>query len=180
MKSSESQPMDGTVRVDEFVIGGKDPGKPGRSYDSRKKKAVCAVQLTEDGKVKRMYIKKIKNFSSKSLIDIFDRYISKEAKVETDEWKGYEPIVKVHGYNIKQKPSGGGLNFKALHTMIHQVKSWIRTVHSWVSEKHINRYFDEFCYRINRSQTKETIFHNLIKRMVNGGILYRRSLFWRC
>jgi len=70
MKSSESQPMDGEVYVDEFVVGGRDPGRPGRSYDGRKKKAVCALQLTGDGKVKRLYIKKINDFSSKSLLGI--------------------------------------------------------------------------------------------------------------
>ena len=69
-------------------------------------------------------------------------------------------------YNIDQIPSNNGSNFKALHTMIHQVKSWLRTTYSWVSEKNIERYFNEFCYRINRSQNKDTIFNNLIKRMV--------------
>jgi len=67
MKSSESRPMDGNVHVDEFVVGGREVGKPGRSYDSRKKKSVCTVQLTDSGKVKRMYIKQIEDFSSKSL-----------------------------------------------------------------------------------------------------------------
>lgn len=176
MKSSESQPMDGEVHVHEFVVGGKEEGKPGRSYDSRKKKAVCAIQLTSEGRVKRMYINKIVDFSSKSLLEIFEHHISKEARVVADEWKGYLPIAKKYGYNIKQIPSGGGLNFKALHIMIHQVKSWIRTIYSWVSPKHIDCYFNEFCCRINRSQTKETIFHNLTKRMVNGGILYRRQI----
>jgi len=176
MKSSESHLMDGEVYVDEFVVGGKEEGKPGRSYDSRKKKAVCAVQLTSEGRVKRMYIKKIVDFSSKSLLEIFEHHVSKEARVVTDEWKGYLPIAKKHGYNVKQTPSGGGLNFKALHIMIHQVKSWIRTIYSWVSPKHIHRYFSEFCYRVNRSQMKETIFHNLTKRMVNGGILYRKQI----
>ncbi|MDA3879753.1 MAG: IS1595 family transposase, partial [Prolixibacteraceae bacterium] len=42
MKSSENHPMNGTVHVDEFVIGGKEEGKVGRSYDSNKKKMVCA------------------------------------------------------------------------------------------------------------------------------------------
>lgn len=50
--------------------------------------------------------------------------------------------------------------------MTHQVKSWLRTTYSWVSEKHIERYFNEFCYRINRSQNKKTIFNNLIRRMI--------------
>lgn len=44
MKSSETMPMDGNVHVDEFVIGGKEKGKVGRSYDSNKKKIVCAVE----------------------------------------------------------------------------------------------------------------------------------------
>jgi transposase-like protein len=164
MKSSENNPMDGIVHIDEFVVGGKEKDKPGRSYDSKKKKSICAVQLTEDGKVKRFYALKINDFSSKSLRKIFDKHVSTDADITTDEWKGYRPIMK--DYHIEQIPSDNGGNFKALHTMIHQVKSWLRTTYSWVSEKNIERYFNEFCYRINRSQNKETIFNNLIRRMV--------------
>ena len=60
--------------------------------------------------------------------------------------------------------------------MIHQVKSWIRTTYSWVSENNINRYFDEFCYRINRSQSKDTIFNNLIKRMVKSDNITQQEI----
>jgi transposase-like protein len=166
MKSSENNPMDGIVHIDEFVVGGKEENKPGRSYDSKKKKSICAVQLTDDGKVKRFYALKITDFSAKSLRTIFDKHISPNADITTDEWKGYRPIMK--DYNIEQIPSDNGGNFKALHTMIHQVKSWLRTTYSWVSEKNIERYFNEFCYRINRSQNKETIFNNLIRTMVDA------------
>ena len=164
MKSSEKHPMDGIVHIDEFVVGGKEKEKQGRSYDSKKKKSICAVELTDDGKVKRFYILKIKDFSAKSLRTIFDKHVSTKAEVTTDEWKGYKPIMK--DYSIDQIPSNNGSNFKALHTMIHQVKSWLRTTYSWVSEKNIERYFNEFCYRINRAQYKESIFNNLITRMV--------------
>ena len=40
MKSSEQKPMDGNVQVDEFTIGGKEDGKQGRSYDTKKNSAV--------------------------------------------------------------------------------------------------------------------------------------------
>jgi transposase-like protein len=174
MKSSENHPMNSIVHVDEFVIGGHEQSKPGRSYDSKKKKSVCAVELTEDGKVKRFYTMKIEDYSAKSLRRIFEKHIGKEAVITTDKWKGYNPIAK--DYNITQILSDNGSNFKALHTMIHQVKSWIRTTYSWVSEKNINRYFDEFCYRINRSQSKETIFNNLIKRMVKSDNVFHKEL----
>ena len=166
MASSENFPMDGLVHVDEFVVGGQEQGKLGRSYDSKKKKAITAVQLTEEGKIKRMYIQKIRDFSAQSLQYIFIKHIDKQAQVMTDKWRGYKPIAKA--WNITQKESNGGKNFITLHTMIHQVKSWIRTIYSWVSDFHIQRYYDEFCYRINRSQTKDTRFNNLIKRMVSA------------
>lgn len=50
MKSSENHPLTGVVHVDEFVVGGKESGKPAISYDAKKKKVVCAVELTEEGK----------------------------------------------------------------------------------------------------------------------------------
>lgn len=174
MASSGNHPMDGEVHVDEFVLGGKDEGKTGRSYDSKKKKAVTAVQLTRDGKVKRMYAMKIDDFSARSLQYIFVDHISREARVTTDKWRGYRPIAKV--YDITQIKSDKGLNFKALHTMIHQVKSWIRTTYSWVSDDNLNRYFNEFCFRINRSQSKQTIFNNLITKMVQGEKIFQSQL----
>ncbi len=166
MKSSEGHPMDGDVHVDEFVLGGKEEGKVGRSYDSKKKKAITAIQLTKEGKLRRMYVMAINDFSAKSLSPIFEKHIDKKASITTDLWKGYRPISK--HYSINQIPSNNGLNFKALHTMIHQIKSWIRTTYSWVSDFNVNRYFDEFCYRLNRSQSKESIFNNLVIRMVKA------------
>ncbi len=166
--------MDGNVEVDEFVVGGKEKGKVGRSYDAKKKKAVCAVEYTETGKVKRMYALKIDNYSAKELEVIFDKHISKNAEVLTDKWKGYRPLQEE--YNIEQVESNGGLNFQKLHTMIHQIKSWIRTTYSWVSPFHIDRYFDEFCYRLNRSQSKNSIFNNLINRMVLAPKMYQQKL----
>jgi transposase-like protein len=174
MKSSETIPMSGNVHVDEFVIGGKEKGKIGRSYDSTKKKVVCAVELTDNGKVKRMYSMKIENYSHKELNTIFEKHISPEAKVTTDKWKGYKPLTKI--YDIEQIESNHGMNFIALHTMIHQLKSWIRTTYSWVSDFNINRYMDEFCYRINRSQSKNYIFNNLINRMVKADKINQNDL----
>lgn len=174
MASSGNNPMDGDVHVDEFVLDGKDEGKIGRSYDGKKKKAITAVQLTEEGKVRRMYTMKINDFSAQSLQYIFVNHISREAKVTTDKWRGYRPIGKA--YNITQIESKKGLNFKAIHTTIHQVKSWIRTTYSWVSDKNLNRYFNEFCFRINRSQSKATIFNNLITKMVQGNITYQSQI----
>jgi hypothetical protein len=43
MKSSGSHPMDDTIHIDKFVVGGREKGKVGRSYNSKKKKVVTAL-----------------------------------------------------------------------------------------------------------------------------------------
>jgi len=164
MESKGDHPMEGLVHVDEFVIGGKENGKQGRSYHAKKKKVVCAVELDEGEQVKRVYAKRIDDFSSASLRGIFDKHISKKAKVVADQWKGYRPIAK--DYNIEQLPSRDGRNFLQMHNIIHQTKTWVRTVFSWIHQKHTDKYLAEYSFRINRSIFKETIFHKLIERMV--------------
>lgn len=166
MESSQSLPIEGIVQVDEFVVGGKENNKQGRSYHCKKKKVVCAVELNEKKKVKRVYAIRIEDYSSKSLSKIFKKHISKTATVKTDEWKGYRPLQK--DYHIDQVPSKTGQNFKELHIIIHQIKSWLRTSFSWVHKGHIDKYLNEYSFRINRSIYKETIFHKIAERMVGG------------
>ena len=163
MESSEQHLLTSLVHVDEFVVGGAETGKQGRSYDTKKTKAVIAVELTQDHKVKRVYIKGIEDYSAKSLTPIFEKHISKTATITTDKWSGYKPLVEP--YKIEQVESGKGKNFKELHIIVYQVKTWIRTMFSHVSKKHVQSYFNEFCFRINRSQFKETIFQKIVQRM---------------
>ena len=139
----------------------------------RKRKFFVQWNLLTQGKVKRFYALKIPDFSSKSLRTIFDKHIDKTAYITTDEWKGYRPIKD---FNITQIPSNNGKNFPTLHKVIHQVKSWIRGIYSWLSEFNIDRYLAEYSFRINRSQSKETIFNSLIKRMLEREPIFQSQL----
>ena len=139
----------------------------------RKRKFFVQQNLLTQGKVKRFYALKIPDFSSKSLRTIFDKHIDKTAYITTDEWKGYRPIKD---FNITQISSNDGKNFPTLHKIIHQVKSWIRGIYSWVSEFNIDRYLAEYSFRINRSQSKETIFNNLIKRLIEREPIFQPLL----
>tara|TARA_R110001583_G_scaffold16041_4_gene65133 strand:- start:973 stop:1302 length:330 start_codon:yes stop_codon:yes gene_type:complete len=81
------------------------------------------VELSDKHKIKRVYVKSIDNYSSKSLAPIFEEHISTTAQIITDKWRGYEPLKK--SYNIEQKLSDEGKNFKELHVVIMQLKSWL-------------------------------------------------------
>ena len=66
---------------------------------------------------------------------------------------------------LHRKKSNPGKNINEIHTIIHQIKSALRTIQTHVSKKHLQKYLDEYFYRLNRSIFKETIF-DVFKRLV--------------
>tara|TARA_B100000809_G_scaffold119961_1_gene118195 strand:- start:19163 stop:20065 length:903 start_codon:yes stop_codon:yes gene_type:complete len=174
MASGQKYPLSELVHVDEFTVGEKEEGKQGRSYDTKKKKAVVVVELTDNNTVKRVYIKGFKGYSAKSLTPIFEEHISASAKIIRDKWRGYEPLKEI--CNIEKIYNNKGKNCKQQHIIIMQVKFWLRAVPTHISKWHVQAYFDEFCFRINKAQFKQSIFHKTIQRMVMAKPIYQNQI----
>lgn len=165
MASSLKYPLTGIVHVDEFSIGGPEEQKRGRSRGA-KKLVVLAIEMVENG-VGRAYAEIIENASSKELGGFLEKYVSKEAKILTDEWRGYLPLKKIF-VNLEQIKSNDGRNFKDLHVHIMNIKGWLRGIHHHCSKKRMQGYLDEYHYRFNRRENMGTVFDLLLKRMVKN------------
>lgn len=164
MSSSLNYPLTGTVHVDEFMVGGPEEGKRGRSKGD-KKLIVLAVEILEDG-VGRAYAEIIEHASAIELGAFLRKYVSKEAIIISDEWQGYSPLKKEF-VNLKQLPSKKGKNFKDLHIHIMNIKGWLRGIHHHCSKERMQNYLDEYHFRFNRRSKMDAIFNLLLKRMVN-------------
>lgn len=168
MKSSGIYPLSGTVHVDEFYIGGEEEELQGRNPKSKKKLVVVALELLEDtneSDVGRAYAQVIDNASAASFRPFFERHISKHAHVVTDEWNGYKPLAD--DYDIEQRKSENGKSFPQMHIHIMNVKGWLRGIHHHCTKKRLQGYLDEYHFRYNRRNNKDTIFDVLMRRMVN-------------
>jgi len=163
MGSSGKLPLEGSCEADECYIGGNEEGKTGRGADKKKKVAVVVEKSGEYG-IKRAYALKIENCSSPELRKIFDKHIGKQAEVKTDKWRGYQPLKG--DYNIVQEKSEPKVNFRQTHRFVQGLKSTIRGIYHHISAKYTQSYMDEYCYRFNRHGSKETIFDNLVQRMM--------------
>ena len=166
MKSSGNYPLTGTVHVDEFYVGGEEEEVFGRSSNTRKKLAVVALEVLDDGGAGRAYGQFIDNASAASFRPFFEKYISKDAKVVTDEWNGYKPLMD--DYSIEQRKSENGKSFPQMHIHIMNVKGWLRGIHHHCSKERVQGYLDEYHFRFNRRNNMETIFDVLIRRMVKN------------
>jgi hypothetical protein len=166
MASSHRHKLEGTVLVDEFLVGEYEEGKTGRSSGSKKKLVVAALEILEskDG-VGRAYAQLIDSASSKEFKPFFEAYISKDAHIVTDVWKGYLPLKKDYP-NLKQILSSKGKNLPQLHIHIMNIQSWLRGIHHHCSKERMQGYLDEYHFRYNRRAMMGSIFDLLIKKMV--------------
>lgn len=163
MQSSGNYPLTGKVHVDEFFVGGAEEGVFGRG-SKNKRLVVVALEIVREG-FGRAYAEVIDNASAKSLRPFFERRISKDAEIITDEWNGYKPLKKDYP-KLTQVPSDKGNNFPQLHIHIMNIKGWIRGIHHHCSKERLQGYLDEYHFRFNRRAFKDTIFDVLIRRMV--------------
>lgn len=165
MKSSGRHPLTGTVHVDEFYIGGEEAGVVGRSSESAKKLVIVALEIVTDS-VGRAYAQVIEDASSLSFRPFFEKYISKDAKVVTDEWKGYLPLKDK--YQIEQRKSENGTSFPQMHIHIMNIKGWLRGIHHHCTKERLQGYLDEYHFRFNRRNNMDSIFDILIRRLMNN------------
>lgn len=165
MASSLKSPLTGTVHVDEFIIGGPEPGKKGRSK-GLKKLVVVSLEILETG-VGRAYSEMIEHASAVELGAFLKKYVSNDANVVSDQWKGYTPL-KVDFFNLIQVPSNNGKNFKELHLHIMNIKGWLRGIHHHCSKERMQAYLDEYHFRYNRRSNMNTIFDVLIRKMAQN------------
>ena len=165
MASSLQRPLQGTVHVDEFMIGGAEEQKRGRSKGA-KKLIVVALEILDSG-VGRAYAEIIENASAKELRNFLNRYVSKDSKIISDEWRGYTPL-KADFEKLEQITSNDGKNFKDIHIHIMNIKGWLRGIHHHCSKERMQGYLNEYHFRYNRRQVMGVIFDLLIKRMVKN------------
>lgn len=165
MQSSGQYPLSGEVHIDEFVIGGPEEQKRGRSHGS-KRIVILALEVVEKG-VGRAYAQVIEDYSSRSFMPFFEKHISKEAVVKTDKWTGYKPLIKEYP-KLKQTPSASGKGFPDIHIHIMNIKGWLRGIHHHCSKEYLQGYLDEYHFRFNRRNSEGVLFNTLLKRMVNN------------
>jgi hypothetical protein len=159
--SKNDDHLNGTIEVDEFIVGGKREGKPGRSK-SDKKEVVVAVKLKGRG-IAEARCAIINGAGTKQLRPFFDENIAKDANIRTDKWRGYTPLRRDYE-NLTQEKSAPKRNFKFIHRFIMGFKGWLRGIHH--SVRSLQAYLNEYTYRFNRHLIKNGLFEEMIQKMV--------------
>jgi transposase-like protein len=146
--------LSGTVEADETYIGGKARGKRGRGAEN--KTPVFAL-VQRDGK---MMARKVNSVNASTLKGIIREHVSKDATIMTDKFLAYRGL-KREFKSHKMVDHGAGQYVKGdcytntLEGWFSLLKRGVNGTFHHVSEKHLDRYIDEFVFRYNRRNAND-------------------------
>jgi transposase-like protein len=152
--AGESVRLDGRIEMDDAYLGGQHSGgKTGRGSPG-KKPIVVAVQTSEDGRPRRIKLRRIARFKRKRVKSMAKKIIAEGATVFTDGLKCFRGVADAGCRHIAF-PTGSGRRaarhpaFKWANTMLGNIKTSIAGTYRAIRKKHMVRYLAEFEWRFN-------------------------------
>lgn len=176
-KRDDRYRLEDMVEYDEAFVGKSTKAKVrsqlkrGRGSQKQSKVAVMAestpLEDTESGKVDKscryFKMKKIKNLEAKTAQALIKDYIDSDSMLQTDKSTTFSDLsdcIDVHVREISGTKEGN-FNLKWVHIAISNLKKHLQTYHM-ISERMMQNYLDEFCYKLNRRYFGEKLFDRLI------------------
>ena len=149
----------GLVEMDDSYRGGSKPGKRGGGAAGK----ATVVVLVEDRGRKAGFAKmhKVEKMSSDNIRPIAAEGFVEGTVAKTDGFSCIRRCLRDSHYTHEAVPVGSGTQASKLlpwvHTLLANIKGNIRGVYKGAHHKHLQRYLDEFCYRITEDSGR-TIF----------------------
>jgi transposase-like protein len=159
MADSNTEPLSGTVEVDETYVGGKPrkrakgqkQRRPGRTTDFADRKTQVVALVSRDGPMRAQVRTDVRAGNLKSVV--FDN-VDPSAHLMTDEYVGYKGLGDSYASHetvthSQHEYARGDVTTNTVEAFFAILKRGVYGTFHNVSRKHLHRYVSEFEFRWN-------------------------------
>ena len=180
----------GLVEVDESLFGPNSSGKPGRGAE-RKTVVIVAISTwvnTSGDEEPGFAHAFVANDASADTIEGLLKRLTVPVdeitplinSIRSDGWRSYRAVARkmgvVHYRAVLRDPKDSMKLLPWTHRLIANAKAVVSGPHRGVSDKHLQRYLSEVCYRFNRRLWPDESFHRLLNACATTSTVTRNEL----
>ena len=173
--------LTGQVEVDETMVGGSRPGRPGRGALG-KVPVVVAVEVYQPRGFGRARLGVVPNASGATLLAFLRDTVEPGSTVITDGYVGYKNVAGAGYHHVPHNISAAGVQAHTLLPAVHRVASLFKrsvlNAYQQYPKLHLQAYCDEWVFRFNRrhSRSRGMLFFRLLELAVNADPLPYKDL----
>lgn len=163
--------LSGIVELDDTYFGAPKPDEK-RGRGTEKTSALAAVSLSEQGHPKFFKIQ-VSKLDVAAASAVARRTVRPGSEIHSDALGSFHSALRegyVHHYQVFAKGSGSGV-LRWVHTLISNLKAFLQGTYHGLGKKHLQSYFDEFCFRFNRRFWLHQLFPRLVCAVAASNIL---------
>ena len=182
MVRSGRERLNGDVEVDESFFGGLKPGKRGRGAAGKVLVAIAIEQRLPKG-FGRARMQVIPDAASVTLREFLLANVEPGALVISDGLNAYPTACGEHyrhkPFNVRASGLPAHVPLPGVHRVASLAKRWLLGTHQGAVEAgHAQAYFNEFCFRFNRRQSRARgmLFYRLMQLAVDAPPVTYRQL----
>jgi transposase-like protein len=158
--------LDGIVEVDETEVplrSKRDPIAGHGIPNVGKLLIIGAVELTDDGKPKRLRLEPLADKAGETVRAFVGRTVERGSRVITDGLPGYRALAGFKHVGKTVGSMAGHVLLPWIHRAFSNLKRWLMGTLHGVRKPHLKRYLDEFVFRWNRRRSTASAFDSLLR-----------------
>lgn len=168
----------GLVELDESYFGGVRHGQHGRGA-AGKRPVMIAVSTAAGGQAAFAKRQVVPTVDTAQVQAVVTTTIQPGATVKTDGLSIYPALTHdgyTHAPQRQGTPERASVILPWVHTLVSNAKRFLQGTHHREAPRHLQRFLDEFCYRLNRRWHEAQLFDRLLTACASTGTITFREL----
>jgi len=175
--------LEGVVEADETFIGGEEKNKHaskqtiGTQGRSLKTKAPVVGVIERNGELRAEKVKDTRGYNLKTFII---KNVEFGSELHTDEWMGYRGLNRIFNHRVVKHNEGqyviDNTHTNTLEGFWSLLKRGVVGIYHSISEKHLQKYVDEFVFRYNTREYSEDYRFDVMLNRINNPMSYQQLI----